>query len=152
MICTNCFHKNTSVVNSRSPKKGHLVWRRRKCSNCGLVFTTIERPSLAHGIKIATDGSSESFNLGTLVISIAEAFTHAPEEGKRHALSLAETVETTLVSQLRQITKEDIEAVTHQILKRFDELAALQYAAKHQLITDASLKRRGRPSVTSRSR
>lgn len=153
MICINCFHRNTSVVNSRTHKKDHSVWRRRKCTNCGTVFTTLERPSLSQGMPVAVaKGKTVPFNLSRLVVSVAEAFTHAPLEGKIHALALAETVESTLASQLREISKEDIEATTHQILKRFDELAALQYAAKHQLIVDASLKRRGRPSVTSRSR
>jgi len=151
MICINCFHRNTSVTNSRSHKKGHSVWRRRKCGKCGAIFTTLERPSLGQGILISSDSESVPFNLGRLVISIAEAFTHASSDGKNHALALAETVESTLASQLREISKEDIEATTHQVLKRFDELAALQYAAKHQLIVDASLKRRGRPSIVSRS-
>lgn len=151
MICINCFHRNTSVVNSRAHKKEYSVWRRRKCPKCGTIFTTLERPSLSHGIPVASDSGIQHFNLGRLVVSIAEAFTHAPADGKTYALSLAETVENTLVSQLREISKEDIEATTHHILKRFDELAALQYAAKHQLIADASRRRRGRPSVVSRS-
>lgn len=152
MICINCFHKNTSVINSRAHKKNYSVWRRRKCTQCQTIFTTLEKPSLTHGFPVAEGGTSKTFNLGRLVVSIAEAFTHAPVQGKEHALALAETVESTLTSQVREISKEDIEAVTHQVLKHFDELAALQYAAKHQLIVDASLKRRGRPSVVSRSR
>lgn len=152
MICINCFHRNTSVVNSRPHKKEYSVWRRRKCEKCGTIFTTLERPSLSHNVPVASDDGSQPFNLGRLVVSIAESFTHAPAVGKAHALSLAETVEGTLISQLREISKEDIEAATHQVLKRFDELAALQYAAKHQLIVDASQRRRGRPSAVSRSR
>lgn len=151
MICINCFHKNTMVVNSRPHKKQSSVWRRRACGECGKVFTTLEQPSLSHGFKIATSDGPVPFNLGLLIISIAEAFTHNPKEGKKHALPLAETVEVTLASQLREVSKEDIEATTHQILKRFDGLAALQYAAKHRLIVDASLSRRGRPSVVARS-
>ena len=151
MFCINCFHTNTSVTNSRPHKKQPSVWRRRKCNNCGTLFTTIERPSLADTALItSSSGEASPFNLGKLIISIANAFSHTPSEGNLHALWLAQTVESTLATQVQSLTPEDIEAVTHQVLKQFDEIAAVQYAAKHQLIVSASTKRRGRPSLLSR--
>lgn len=149
MFCTNCFHRHTSVVNSRPHRARPSVWRRRKCMQCGTIFTTIERPSLSKGVKVMSNGKHVPFNLGRLTVSIAASFDHAPLEGKEHAMALAETVEVTLSSQLREISVEDIEAVTHQILRRFDEVAALQYAAKHRLIV--SSRKRGRPSIVSSS-
>lgn len=151
MFCINCFHKNTSVTNSRPHKKQPSVWRRRKCNNCGALFTTIERPSLADTALVkSSSGEISAFNLGKLIVSIADAFHHTPVEGKLHALWLAQTVESTLATQVQSLTPEDIEAVTHQVLKQFDEVAAVQYAAKHQLIVSASARRRGRPSLVSR--
>lgn len=147
MFCINCFHKNTAVINSRPHKKQPTVWRRRKCPNCGQAFTTFERPSLADNKSIhLPDGKTDTFNLGKLVISIGKAFTHSPGDGAYNALWLAQTVEDTLSTQHQTITPEDIEAVVHQTLKRFDELAAVQYAAQHQLIS-ATRKPRGRPSL-----
>ncbi len=152
MFCINCFHKNTSVANSRPHKKQPTVWRRRKCSKCGEVFTTFERPSLADNKPVVLpSGETDVFNLGKLVISINKAFTHAPEEAEYNALWLAQTVEDTLSTQHTTITPEDIEAVTHQTLKRFDELAAVQYGARHQLIS-ATRQKRGRPSLHERER
>jgi transcriptional repressor NrdR len=150
MFCVNCFHTNTKVTNSRPSKKQPSIWRRRTCPNCGTVFTTYERPSLAENKPIhLPSGQEDTFNLGKLIISIAQAFTHDPDAASYHALWLAQTVEDTLSSQRENITPEDIEAVTHNVLKRFDELAAVQYAARHQLIT--STKRRpGRPSLHER--
>lgn len=87
------------------------------------------------------------FNIGRLTISIAEAFSHDLEHGKNQALRLAYTVESILASDYAVITTADIEAVTHQILRRYDELAAIQYAAKHQLIVSA--RRPGRPSIVA---
>jgi len=92
------------------------------------------------------DGSTTSFNIGKLIISIADAFAHSPEKASYDALWLAETVESILSTDYAVITPEDIAAVTHQTLKSFDELAAVQYAAKHRLIT--SVRRRGRPSIS----
>lgn len=149
MFCINCFHKNTSVANSRPHKKQPQIWRRRKCAACGTVFTTYERPSLADNKSIhLPDGNKDTFNLGRLIISISRAFTHTPKEGRYNALWLAQTVEDTLSTQYKTITLEDIEAVTHQTLKQFDELAAIQYAAQHRLISSA--RKRGRPSLRER--
>lgn len=146
MFCINCFHTNTSVANSRPNKKQPSVWRRRKCSKCGTIFTTYERPSLADNTPInLSDGRQDTFNLGRLILSIAGAFTHNPAEGQYNALWLAQTVEDTLSTERTSITPQDIEATTHQVLKKYDELAAIQYAAQHQLIF--STRKRGRPSL-----
>lgn len=150
MFCINCFHTNTSVTNSRPHKKQPVVWRRRTCSNCGVTFTTLERPSLADNTPVYTgDGRMTTFNLGRLIISIGAAFAHAPQQAKEASLWLAQTVESTLSTQINTITPDDIAAVTHQTLKRFDELAAVQYAARHQLIS-STRRRAGRPSLRER--
>lgn len=114
-----------------------------------MIFTTYERPSLAENKAISLpNGRSEPFNLGRLIVSIAKAFSHAPEVGKEQSLWLAQTIEDILGHQQEVITPEDIAAISHQVLKRFDELAAMQYAAQQQLITSA--RRRGRPWLHGR--
>ncbi len=146
MFCINCFNNDTSVTNSRPHKKQPHIWRRRTCKNCGITFTTYERPSLADNKPVhLPGGKTGTFNLGKLIISISQAFTHTPKEAEYNALWLAQTVEDTLSSQREVITPEDIAATTHDVLKKFDELAAVQYAARHRLIS--SLRRRGRPSL-----
>lgn len=90
------------------------------------------------------------FNLGKLIVSIARAFQHDTTKIDTDVLELALTIQTELATELRTITSEDITAVTHHVLKRYDELAAVQYAAQHQLI--ASTRRRGRPALRERER
>jgi transcriptional repressor NrdR len=149
MFCINCFHPSTSVVNSRSKKNQAAVWRRRHCSHCGTTFTTIEQPSLTNNMEVHTSsGDRQSFNLGRLILSISRAFTHSQEIAKTHSLALAQTIEQLLSTQVKQLTTEEIAATTHTVLKRFDELAALQYAAQHDLIV--SVRKRGRPSTSWR--
>lgn len=149
MFCIYCFSPNTKVTNSRPSKKQPTIWRRRKCVKCAFIFTTYERPSLSENTKISLPSKKEdTFNPGKLTISIAKAFTHNPEEGVRNAFWLAQTVEDILSTQYKAITPEDIEAETYSVLKRIDELAAIQYAAQHGLIT--SMRRRGRPSLRER--
>lgn len=155
MICVNCFHGKTRVTNSRPHKKTAGTWRRRQCQNpaCSLTFTTYEKPALDDSIAVlyGSGASSKStisapFSLSKLTLSIAASFTHDPTARQLHSLPLAETVEQLLISQVRTPSADDIAATTHQVLKRFDELAALQYAAGHGLV-EATRSRRGRPSI-----
>lgn len=152
MYCLNCFSKKTSVVNSRPHKNRPQVWRRRTCSTCHTAFTTYERPSLAENMPVSlTDGGTEEFNLGKLIVSISSAFTHAPKSASYDSLWLAYSVEDKLSTEYHRIlTSEDIAAVTHALLRNFDELAAVQYAARHHLIV-STRRRPGRPSTTSAS-
>ena len=146
MFCINCFYHSTAVINSRPNKKEPVVWRRRHCIKCNTTFTTRERPSLTDSTEVKLpSGDKELFSLGKLALSIAKSFTHSSKDAEYSSLPLAQTIETTLASQREVITPCDIEATTHSVLKRYDELAAMQYAAQHQLIS--SVRRRGRPSL-----
>lgn len=149
MICINCFHRKTSVTNSRPHKKTSGIWRRRSCPECGKSFTTYEKPAFDAKITVVypTVGQdfSAPFSLSKLTLSIAASFTHDRQAQQLHSLPLAETIEQQLISQVQRPSSDDIAAVTHQVLKRFDELAALQYAAAHGLV--GTTRRRGRPSI-----
>jgi transcriptional regulator NrdR family protein len=152
MICVNCFHTKTKVTNSRPHKKNAGTWRRRHCLECGITFTTYEKPALDESTAVhypsATNkkGLSAPFSLSKLTLSISACFMHDPTTRQLHSLPLAETVEQLLISQVQQPSVDDVAATTHQVLKRFDEVAALQYAVTHGLV-EATRKRRGRPSV-----
>lgn len=149
MFCINCLHSKTNVTNSRPHKKQPTIWRRRSCSQCGTVFTTTERVAVNNQRNVVGDNDAQTpFNLGQLIISIAQSFSHSPTQAKSDSLYLAQTVETTLVAQTRgDITTDQVAHTTYSVLKKYDELAAVQYAAKHQLIS--SLRKRGRPSLAS---
>lgn len=149
MICINCFHENTRVINSRAKKKQPSIWRRRQCENCKATFTTYEYPSADDRLPIINkEGVATPFNLGKLLLSIAASFSHAPDRAETDALWLAQTVEDSLYARREShYSSDDVRQVTHEVLKRYDELVGLQYAARHKLIS--SVRRRGRPSLVS---
>ncbi len=150
MICINCFHGKTKVTNSRPHKKQSGTWRRRQCESCQCLFTTYEKPSLDESAYVYypdTKGVTKApFSLSKLTLSIADSFSHDPVARQLHSLPLAETIEQLLLREVRQPSVDDVAATAHQVLKRFDELAALQYAAGHGLVK-ATRSRRGRPSI-----
>ena len=146
MICINCFHIKTSVINSRVQAKDSSVWRRRQCQNCKKVFTTYEKPSANDQTVLYNDNTTLPFNIGKLTVSIARSFQHDKKQADYSSYALAQTVETKLIKRQKSISVDDITAITHATLKKYDQLAAMQYAAQHGLVT---IKRRpGRPSTT----
>lgn len=147
MICLNCFHAKTSVTNSRPHKKHPLVWRRRQCTNCKAIFTSYEKPTLDDQTVIDSSGNARKFNIGKLTISISKSFQHNKERADFASSALASTVESKLILRGKEISTDDIMAMTHTTLKNFDPIAALQYAAQHDLIT--LRKRPGRPATSS---
>ena len=97
MICINCFHVKTKVVNSR-PHTKPSVWRRRKCNRCQAVFTTYEKPSLDDRPILQNNSQADVFNIGRLIISISRSFQHDTKAAKYASLHLAETVESKLIA------------------------------------------------------
>lgn len=146
MISLNSPHEATKVINSRSNKKRPIVWRRRQSIESGHTFTTYERPALAENKPIAlVGGNTDIFNLGRLILSIAASFHHNEQAAKYDSLWLAQTVEEELSMDQDTLTPARIATTTYKTLRRFDELAGIQYAAKHRLIS--SVRRPGRPSL-----
>ncbi len=148
MFCINCSSSSTQVSNSRPSKKSPSIWRRRTCLQCHNAFTTYELPSLAENkVVILADGTNDKFNLGRLILSISTAFSHDIRKAQYDSLPLAQTVESKLVISREPLSPTLIVETVYETLKRFDELAAIQYAARHHLITN--VRRRGRPSLAS---
>lgn len=151
MICINCFHGKTKVTNSRPHKKQSGTWRRRQCESCRHTFTTYEKPALEESTYVyypaGNSTTKAQFSLSKLTLSIAGSFTHDSQARQLHSLPLAETVEQLLITQTKQPSVDDIAATTHQVLKRFDELAALQYAAAHGMVEVTRSRKPGRPSI-----
>lgn len=146
MISLNSSDTSTTVVNSRPSKKSPIVWRRRKGVPSGQIFTTYERISLAEVKPIMLpNGNQATFNLGKLLISVAKSFSHNTHAAEYESLWLAQTVEAKLCMSSDTLTPSSIAQETYQTLKRFDAIAAINYGAKHGIIS--TVRRRGRPSL-----
>jgi transcriptional regulator NrdR family protein len=113
------------------------------------VFSSYERPSTdSLRVKTKSAGSTTPLSVSKLTLSIAKSFSHNSQAAEFNSMSLAQTVEIRLLNLNKTLlTSDEIADQTYLTLKRYDELAAVQYAAQHQLIT--TVRRRGRPSITS---
>lgn len=147
MICPFCSHSRTNVTNSRPRKKNPSVWRRRECTHCERIFSTTESISLQDDIRIRSRNAitATPYNRGILLLSIADCFAHDVPRGHKTAWWLTETIEGALLtieateglrSSQNEVTIDSsvVALRSYQVLRRYDQSAAIQYAAKHRLL------------------
>jgi transcriptional repressor NrdR len=156
MVCINCFHKKTAVINSRPLKKNHEVWRRRQCVKCGYTFTTRENLDNSDLFGITGDGkgSSDPYDKAKLTISLLRVFDSTGLNAT-DIYWLVETVEEKLIDLNKQpdslpvrLTKGQISDVTYKTLANYHPIAGLTYGSAHGIIKPTNKRGRGRPRLT----
>src|SRR3954470_4361969 len=60
MVCIYCGN-DTQVINSRLQKRNNQIWRRRKCTVCQAVFTSLEGADLTSGLRVEQNGALRPF-------------------------------------------------------------------------------------------
>jgi transcriptional regulator NrdR family protein len=110
------------------------VWRRRKCVNCGAIFSTLEGVNISQALSVQKKNGLEPFSRDTLLITVYDSLRH-----RKTALQDATALTSTIISTLTPladnavIDRDVIVTVTGTILQRFDKPAATHYQAFHPL-------------------
>lgn len=131
MVCIYC-GGGTSVHNSRLQKSHNQVWRRRGCTRCGAIFSTIEAADLGKALSVKKDDTLEPFQRDKLFLSVYNACRH-----REHACEDAGGLVETIIAQILHetaagiVATEKLAATAGAILRRFDQAAAVQYDAFH---------------------
>jgi transcriptional regulator NrdR family protein len=135
MVCVYC-SAPTQVVNSRHQRRNNDIWRRRKCTHCGSIFTAIESADLSGALRVAhTPQRLEPFLRDKLFVSIYDSCKHRPT-ALRDAGNLTQQIIARLLSTQDRpglIHPDTIVNTSIDVLKRFDRAAATTYAAYHPL-------------------
>lgn len=134
MVCIQCGGE-TQVFNSRLQKRLNHVWRRRRCTSCGLAFTTSETTDLAGSVAVRDKhGRLMPFSRDKLLFSLHASLQHRATAAQ-DAPALADTVITRLLTQMQHSVIEDTSIVNTVIvvLTRFDKAAGVHYQAFHPL-------------------
>lgn len=152
MICINCFHKKTNVVNSRPQLKQPLTWRRRKCPHCLFTFTTHETYQLDDILLIQSEnGQAAAYNKGKLLASVIEALLPTGDDAVG-AYWLVSTIEARLISdhkatgQWQPVSSAHLASLTFEALTAFNQAAGMGYGVKHKLLSMSQKRKPGRPS------
>lgn len=132
MVCTYC-GAETNVINSRPGRRSNSVWRRRKCRVCGAIFSTREQADYEKTWVVQyTGGKFAPFLRDKLFISIHKSVQHRPSS-LEDAVALTNTVINAIARKVENgsISTQDIAQTACQVLKRFDQPAAISYQAFH---------------------
>lgn len=133
MVCIHCSGK-TRIINSRPQKRLDQTWRRHQCLACGTVFTTTESVDYSGSIVVRqADKSLQPLERDKLFVSLVRACGH-----RESAISDAAGLAATILAKARKtavnglLERQDIIKAALEVLKRFDNAAAVAYAAYHQ--------------------
>ena len=136
MVCVHC-RSDTQVINSRLQKKANQVWRRRKCTTCGAIFSSREVAQYELIWLVRSRESLQPFNRDKLLVSIYTSCQHRPS-----ALSDARALTETVMSKLLFTATDGVIeapaiAQTIQVaLNRFDKAASVHFHAFHRTTTN----------------
>jgi transcriptional repressor NrdR len=130
MNCPYC-NLDSKVTNSRLQKRSNSVWRRRNCTKCGAIWTTIESMKGSVTFKVKSNEDLVDFRPEILLISLYECLKHrkTPETDAQYVFetvlgNLGQTKNTVYTTQL-------IAASSYKVLKNYDKLAADLYKTLH---------------------
>lgn len=135
MVCIYCGNK-TDVINSRPQKRHNKVWRRRRCTACGAVFSSAEAATLSESLMVASKASKTAlhpFLRDKLFLSVYNSCQHRPT-AVADATALSDTIlgQLPAISQNGLVDRTALKERTLQVLERFDSVAAVHYAAFHK--------------------
>lgn len=152
MICIYCFHAKTTIINSRGHKKEASTWRRHACPACGRVFSSLEKPVMTDGYSITdeSNGTSTPYSRSRLSTSLVRSFGHLSGNELYQAVDgLADTIERDIVASATygSLSKDELGMTAWEVIKNYDPVAAVQYAAQNGLVTAVNQRKRGRPSL-----
>ena len=129
MVCIYCGQK-TKTINSRRSKRAPGVWRRRQCTNCQAVFTTLEPLDWPKAVIFHGSKHLEPFSRDKLLLSVHRSLLHRKDAAEA-ATALTDTILNKLLQFIdnAQLDRDIVVKATTEVLKRFDKSAAVTYSA-----------------------
>lgn len=131
MVCIYCGDE-TRVINSRHQKRNNKVWRRRACTQCRAIFTTLEAVEATSAFTVAKDKRFKPFSRDQLLLSLYDSLRH-----RKTAITDATALTDTIIGQLYPfinsgvLQRDSIVEISHATLERFDTVASIHYQAYH---------------------
>jgi transcriptional regulator NrdR family protein len=132
MVCIYC-GGTTSVTNSRPQKRVNHTWRRRECSQCGAIFTSVESADLAANIRFRkSDGTIVPFSRDRLCFDITRALGHRADAISEGSALCETTIGLLFKSHSEAIVSAaEVAKTAVDVLQRFDTTAAVYFSAYH---------------------
>lgn len=135
MICPQCKHQDTRVLDSRETDERRAIRRRRECEKCKNRFTTFERIEVTNFIIIKKDNSREPYNRGKLEAGIWRACEKRPVTQEQIKKMLDE-LEQDWAQLGKEIPSKIIGEGVMEKLKTIDDVAYIRFASVYRRFKD----------------
>ena len=136
MRCPYCSGTEDRVVDSRTSQEGRAIRRRRECVSCSRRYTTYEYVEERQLLVVKRDGSSEPFDRGKLLKSIAVACVKRPV-GADAMQAMADAVEDALAkSGEDEVDSRAIGELVMEQLRTADYVAYVRFASVYRNFQD----------------
>lgn len=131
MECPFCHKQQTFVTNSRITKGNAQVWRRRKCTSCGEIFTTHEIIDLGHIFVLKKSGEVQRFSRSKLYSGIYGATIGSKLPNREYIVDkITRDVEKKLLSLKRKkVSSQEIADIVLTNLKNESPTTFLRFLA-----------------------
>lgn len=130
MLCPNCGHADSKVVDSRESEEA--IRRRRQCLQCEARFTTYERVEGVALLVVKRDGRREPFNREKLLAGVRMACAKRPlPTGSIERL--VEEIEAELMRLGRaEVPSSRIGEMVMERFKTLDRVAYIRFASVYR--------------------
>ena len=134
MICPDCGHKDSKVIDSRPAES--KIRRRRECLKCTGRFTTYEIIENIPVMVLKKDNTIEPFDTQKLTERLLRATTKRPVKLKT-VEAMVEGIQTSLKNNLqKEITSDKLGEMVLQRLKEIDHVAYVRFASVYREFND----------------
>lgn len=136
MICPNCSHEDTKVLDSRPTNEGSAIRRRRECAKCEFRFSTYEEVELLDLTVVKRDGRTQPYMREKMESGIRKAFEKRPltREDYRELVSKIEQDIQKLGKP--EITSKEIGNIVMKKIKNLDQVAYIRFASVYRQFAD----------------
>lgn len=136
MICPNCSHEDTKVLDSRPTNEGSAIRRRRECAKCEFRFSTYEEVELLDLTVVKRDGRTQPYMREKMESGIRKAFEKRPlsREDYRELVSKIEQDIQKLGKQ--EISSKEIGNIVMKKIKNLDQVAYIRFASVYRQFAD----------------
>lgn len=137
MICPNCGHNDSKVLETRDSEDGSVIRRRRECISCGQRFTTFERMEEVMLWVIKKDGRRQPFDSGKILNGMLRACEKRPV-----SIELLETTAEEIEREFRQtLGSREFPSIligekVMERLKEIDQVAYVRFASVYREFKD----------------
>ncbi|MBU9714174.1 transcriptional regulator NrdR [Evansella tamaricis] len=139
MLCPNCQHNGSRVLDSRPSDEGRSIRRRRECEDCSYRFTTFERVEKTPLIVIKKGGNREEFSREKVLRGIIRACEKRPVPLEKLE-NIVENVEREIRNQgVSEVHSHDIGEQVMEHLATLDDVAYVRFASVYRQFKDINV-------------